>query len=47
MYQEVEDIDKLKLVVNDFLEDLEVTDQQVVDRIMRSNLKELIERVGT
>lgn len=33
--------------VNDFLEDLEVTDQNVIDQIMRSNLKELIERVGT
>ena len=33
--------------INDFLEDLEVRDEQVIDRIMRSNLKELLGRVGT
>ena len=33
--------------VNDFLEDLEVGDERVVEKIMRSNLKGLLDRVET
>ena len=36
-----------KKAQDDFMEDLEVSDPEVIDRIMRSNLKELIARVGT
>ena len=33
--------------VNDFMEDLEVSDPQVIEKIMRTNLKGLLDRVGT